>query len=185
MHGDLNPVLYVEAVLFADANQSSFETRRVSEIQVDLGGIPGDRHYGLLRPADVRQHIYPRGTLIANRRQISIVSLEECREIAQRMGLPEVRPEWLGANLLVSGFEQLTRLPAGTRLLFPDGTGLICEGKNQPCIGPGKKMEAAYGETGLRHKFVPAAKNRRGIVCSVEREGSIKQGDMVRLICKL
>lgn len=182
MHDDLNPVAFVEAVLFADANQASFVTERVSEIQVDLGGIPGDRHYGLLRAADARQHIYSRGTLIANRRQISIVSLEECHEIAQRMGLPEVRPEWLGANLLVSGFNHLTQLPAGTRLLFPDGTGLICEGENEPCIGPGKKIEAAYDETGLRHKFVPAAKNRRGIVCSVEREGLIKRGDMMRLI---
>ncbi|MEK8131231.1 hypothetical protein WMW72_25315 [Paenibacillus filicis] len=104
----------VKDVYIAD-EPSTFVTRRAGEIEIGLGGIPGDRHYGLLRPADSRQKIYPRGTLIANRRQISIVSAEECALIAEALGIPEVRAEWLGANVLVAGMAGFTRLPAGAR----------------------------------------------------------------------
>lgn len=66
------------------------------------------------------------------------------------MNIPEVRPEWLGANILVRGIDRLTELPAGTRLLFPNGTGLICEGENLPCVHPGKMIEQFYKQDGLR-----------------------------------
>ncbi|MGV2887882.1 MULTISPECIES: MOSC domain-containing protein [Paenibacillus] len=171
----------VQFVLLAD-DPSTFVTRVVPFIDIELAGIPSDRHYGLLRPADSRQKIYKRGTPIANRRQISIVSEEECALIAQKMNIPEVRPEWLGANLLVRGVEKLTELPVGTRLLFPDGTGLICEGENLPCVHPGKIIEQFYEQDGLRKKFVPAARKKRGIVCSVEREGIIRTGDNIEVI---
>ncbi|MEO2202552.1 MOSC domain-containing protein [Paenibacillus pabuli] len=170
----------VQFVLLAD-DPSTFVTRPVPLIDVELAGIPGDRHYGLLRPADSRQKIYKRGTPIANRRQISIVSEEECALIAELMNIPEVRPEWLGANMLVRGIDRLTELPAGTRLLFPDGTGLICEGENLPCVHPGKMIEQVYKQDGLRKKFVPAARKKRGIVCSVEREGVIHTGDTIEV----
>ncbi len=171
----------VEKVLFAD-DPSTFVTKEISRILVELGGIPGDRHYGILRPADSRQKMYPRGTMIANRRQISIVSVEECQQVADHMGVPEIKPEWLGANLLVSGIEKLTELPLGSRLLFPDGTGLICEGENEPCIGPGKEIEKAYHLEGLHKIFVPSARKLRGIVCSVEREGNISKGDNIKVV---
>lgn len=161
-------------VLIAD-DPSTFVTRPVDQIHVELAGIPGDRHYGLLRPADSRQTIYSRGTMIANRRQISIVSLEECQQIAANLGLPEVRPEWLGANILLSGYPNLTLLPQGARLIFPDGTGLISEGENLPCMGPGNVISSQYEQPELAKKFVRAAHQLRGIVCSVEREGIITQ----------
>jgi hypothetical protein len=168
--------LAIEAVYLAD-DPSTFVTRRVGEIPIELGGIPGDRHYGLLRPADSRQKIYPRGTMIANRRQISVVSAEECAQIAEELGLPEVRPEWLGANVLVAGMAAFTLLPAGARLLVPERIGLICEGENLPCKHPGDVIERETGEAGIAARFVRAAKRRRGIVCSVEREGVLRAGD--------
>lgn len=90
--------------------------------------------------------------------------------------------EWLCANIWIKGLEELTALPAGTRILFPDGTGLICEGANPPCRGPGKVIEQQCGIEGIQTRFVPAAKKRRGIVCSVEREGVIRQGDEICII---
>ncbi|MFC0330703.1 MOSC domain-containing protein [Paenibacillus sepulcri] len=174
-------IAVVEAVLIADA-PSSFVTRRIGEIQVELGGIPGDRHFGLLRKADSRQKIYPRGQLIANRRQISIVSVEECRQIARNMGLAEIRPEWLGANLLLKGLDPLTTLPLGARLVFASGAGLICEGENMPCKDPGEVIESEIYPSAAAKKFVPAAKKLRGIVCSVEREGAIRKNDVVTII---
>lgn len=174
-------IAQVEAVMIAD-DPATFVTREVSEIQVELGGIPGDRHFGLLRPADSRQHFYPRGTMIANRRQISIVSREECDRIAINLGLSEIRPEWLGANILLSGFPDLTALPQGARLLFASGAGLISEGENLPCIGPGHVIAQMTGQPELAKRFVKAAQKLRGIVCSVEREGKITAKDQVEIL---
>ena len=173
--------IIVECVLLAN-DPTTFVTQEVPSINVEIGGIPGDRHYGILRPADSRQKIYLRGTMIANRRQISIVSYEDCQRIAEHMGLPSIKPEWLGANIMVRGIKKLTELSTGARLIFPDGTGLICEGENLPCVGPGKVIEHFYNQTGLHREFVPAAQKLRGIVCSVEREGKISKGDSLRII---
>ncbi|HEY8488623.1 MAG TPA: MOSC domain-containing protein [Thermaerobacter sp.] len=174
----------VEAVLVA-TEPDSFITRRVDAVEVDLGGIPGDRHHGLTRPAGSREPMYPRGTPIRNRRQLSAVSVEECAAIADRLGLDAVLPEWLGANLLLSGLPDLTRLPAGARLLFPGGAGLVCEGENRPCRHPGEvlaRLHPLHPERGaLPVRFVQVARGRRGIVLSVERPGRIARGDQVRL----
>jgi MOSC domain-containing protein YiiM len=129
--------------------------------------------------------MYPRGTEIRNRRQISIVSVEECDQIAQLLGLDMLLPEWLGANLLVSGLPHLTQLPAGSRLLLPDGTGLVCEGENAPCRHPGDVIQTLYPDLPrLSQRFVSVAKKRRGIVCSVERPGPIMTGDDVRILAE-
>ncbi|WP_371117533.1 MOSC domain-containing protein [Paenibacillus sp. cl123] len=173
--------IMVEGVYIADT-PSTFITRRVGEIDIKLGGIPGDRHFGLLRKADSRQRIYPRGTMIANRRQISIVSVEECTLIAEKLGIPEVCPEWLGANVLVSGLEGFTLLPQGVRLIVPGRVGLICEGENLPCKGPGDVIEQESGIVGTGSRFVRAAKQCRGIVCSVEQEGLLYAGDKLTVV---
>lgn len=170
----------VTAVMAARQNDD-FITAREPHLTIELGGVPGDRHFGLLRPADSRQRIYPRGTMIANRRQISIVSEEDCERIASALGIGQVLPEWLGANMLLRGYESLTMLPQGARLVFPDGTGLICEGENLPCTGPGKVIAMATGKPEVAAAFVKAAKQLRGIVCSVEREGSVHAGDAVKI----
>lgn len=173
--------VHAEAVLLTP-DPESFVTARVDRFDVDLGGIPGDRHYGLLRPADSRQKLYPRGTLIANRRQISIVSAEDNADIAANLGVDEIRPEWLGANVLIRGCKELTLLPQGARLLFASGAALICEGENEPCIGPGEVIAARCGrDAKFAAKFVKAAKQRRGIVCSVELPGAMAAGDLVRI----
>ena len=91
------------------------------------------------------------------------------------MGLAEIRPEWLGANLLLEGIASLSFLPRGSRILFPSGAALAAEGYNPPCTGPGKAVHAVAGTT--PQAFVKAATRRRGIVASVERAGEIKAGD--------
>jgi hypothetical protein len=170
----------VEAVLMTQ-DPDNFVTERLEQVEVDLAGIPNDRHYGLLRPADVRQKFYPRGKLIANRRQLSIVSVEECEMIAEQLGIERVLPEWLGANVLISGYARLTMLPLGARLLLGSGAGLICEGENKPCSGPAIVIAKECRNPSLQAKFVRAAANRRGIVCSVECPGAIRRGDTLML----
>jgi hypothetical protein len=172
----------VESVLLAD-NPDTFVTRRVDQVTLDMAGIPGDYHYGLTRLSGAREPMYPRGTKIRNRRQISVVSTEECDQIAQRMGLDVVLPEWLGANLLVRGFPNLTQLPTGSRLLLPSGGGLVCEGENAPCRHPGKIIQALHPtHPDLIKRFVSIAQKRRGIVCSIECPGTIVQGDHLRIL---
>jgi hypothetical protein len=171
----------IEAVLMTP-DPNSFVTASLESIEVDLGGIPNDRHYGLLRCADVRQKFYPKGTLIANRRQLTVVSVEECAEIAARLGVPKILPEWLGANMLISGYPDLTLLPQGARFIFTSGAGLICEGDNPPCLGPGKIIEAFYVQPELKARFVAEADNRRGIVCSVECPGIITNKQKAQIL---
>lgn len=173
---------HIDAVLLADQTES-FITRRIPKVTLEFGGIPGDRHFGLTSYADSRQPMYPKGTEILNRRQITILAKEECEAIAQKLGVPFILPEWLGANLLLTGLEDLSALTMGSRLLFPNGTGLICMGENKPCILPGEIIQKQY-ETypDLTKRFVGAAYKRRGIVCAVERPGEINQGDQVRIL---
>lgn len=172
----------IEAILIAD-QPDTFVTRRIPEVKLEFGGIPGDRHFGITSRADSRQPMYPRGTEIMNRRQITILSVEECEVIAEQLGIEKVLPEWLGANLLMSGFPDLTKLTIGSRILFPSGAGLICMGENQPCKFPGEEIQKHFQEhPKLAAKFVRAAYRRRGIVCAVERPGVIQQGDNVRIL---
>lgn len=167
----------IEALLVAD-QQNSFVSRRVDELKVDYGGIKEDRHFGLTKKAGAREKMYPRGTEIFNRRQISILSVEECTEISARLGVERILPEWLGANILISGFPDLTQLAEGSRILFPGGVGLLCEGENDPCIQPGKVLQRKFpAKEKLAAKFVKAALGLRGIVAIVERPGKIHTGE--------
>jgi hypothetical protein len=172
----------VNAILIAD-NPETFVTRRLSDVKLEFGGIKGDRHFGLTAKADSRQPMYPRGTEILNRRQITIVSEEELTQIADELGVEYVLPEWLGANLLVNGFPELTKLTIGSRILFPNGTGLICMGENKPCVHPGEEIQKHY-ETlpKLAARFVKAGYKRRGIVCAVECPGEVFEGDEIKIL---
>ncbi|MDD9267935.1 MOSC domain-containing protein [Paenibacillus sp. GCM10023248] len=170
----------VEAVLIAD-EPGTFVTREIDGVELQFGGIEGDRHFGLFAKANVRQPMYKRGTEIMNRRQLSIVSVEELQGIAQRLGVETIRPEWLGANLLISGAPELTKLPMGIRMMLPSGGGLVCEGENEPCTGPGKMIADHYGDRSLTQRFVKAAWKSRGIVAYVERPGELKKGDLVEI----
>lgn len=126
--------------------------------------------------------MFSRGTEIFNRRQISIVSIEECNEIALKMGVPRILPEWLGANVAVSGMPDLTSLKEGSRIIFPSGAALLCEGENDPCIQPGEVIQSYYpDQPKLAPAFVRHALGIRGIVCIVERPGAVYTGDEIEV----
>lgn len=174
-------VVTIEAILWAD-DPSTFVTRRIDRVDLRFGGIEGDRHFGLTAKADVRQKMYPRGTEIMNRRQLSIVSVEELAAVAERLGVEEIRPEWLGANVLLRGYPNLTQIPVGARLMLPSGGGILCEGENEPCVGPGKQIAQHYGDDKLAQRFVKAAYKSRGIVASVERPGLLQTGAQAQIL---
>ena len=170
----------IEAILIAD-DPSTFVTRELERVELRFGGMEGDRHFGIFAKADVRQPMYKRGQEIMNRRQLSIVSVEELQGIAERIGVGEIKPAWLGANIVVSGVPELTKLPMGIRMMLPSGGGLVCEGENEPCSGPGRIIATHYGEPILTKLFIQKAQQARGIVAYVECPGEIKVGDIVEI----
>ena len=167
----------VVSVLIA-RDPADLRSGAVPEARVTFEGFEGDRHAGLTMRTGGRHPHYPRGTEIRNTRQISIVSVEEMDEAARALGVPELFPEWLGANLLLSGIPRLSLLPPGTRLHFPHGAVLVVEGENHPCTKAGGSIQQAYPDVpGLARAFPKAALHRRGVVAWVERPGTIMPGD--------
>ncbi len=164
------------------ARGEGFVTEVTGEVMLQFGGFAGDRHFGATRPSCSRTPWHPRGTTIANTRQISIVSLEECALVAAEMGVARIYPSWLGANLATKNIADLSALPPSTRILFPSGATLFVTEENVPCKYPGKVIAQEYGHPELAGSFVKAALHRRGILALVEREGLVNTDDRLKLI---
>ncbi len=157
-------------------------TRPVPTLTLDWQGVVGDSHAGQTRKADVRVPHYPRGSQIRNERQVTIVAADELAATAQTLALPEIRPEWLGANMILAGIPHLTLLPPATRLIFASGAALVVDWENQPCTGPGQVIATHYNDAKLTARFVKAAKEKRGFTAWVERIGAITLGDTVTVV---
>jgi MOSC domain-containing protein len=171
---------HVKAVLINDTPNDGLATRQVKKCAVGFEGMQGDWHATLTRKACVRtRRQYTIGTKIRNTRQVSIVSVEELVKIALKMGIDNIKPEWLGANLLISGTPDVTLLPPSSRLIFSSGASLVVDMENEPCKYPGEIIEAEH--PGFGHLFANSARNLRGVTAWVEREGAISEGDAVAL----
>ncbi|MFT4129790.1 MOSC domain-containing protein [Labrys sp. (in: a-proteobacteria)] len=168
--------------MVAAAGGDAIGAERLAELVLTHEGIPGDRHAGFLRPADVRVPWFERNAPIHNERQVSIVSMEELAVIAGNLGVERVEPEWLGANLAVGGVPDFSFLPRGSRLFFPSGAVLAVMGQNDPCRIAGAEVERhLIGQEGLALRFAAAAKRLRGVVATVDRPGSIRSGETFKL----
>lgn len=159
-----------------------FQSNTVEQLALVFGGVAGDLHSGPTRKADARTPWHKRGTPIANTRQVSLVSREECALIARALDLEAVDPGLLGANLVVEGIPGLTQLAPATRLQFPSGTTIFVTEANPPCRQPGRKLAAQHGRPELELAFPKKAKGLRGLVGLVEREGELRVGDAIRII---
>jgi len=154
------------------------EAQAVEKVNVSWGGFEGDKHFGQTRLSSSRQKPYPKGIEVRNTRQISLVSVDEMTQIAAGLGVPKLEAEWLSANVLLSGVEELTKLPSGSRIHFETGVGLVVEGENPPCTTAGGIVQENYpDQDGLTSKFPKQAIGRRGIVAWVERPGTISPGE--------
>jgi MOSC domain-containing protein YiiM len=152
----------------------------VSSVELGWEGIMGERHSGLTRASCARMlQQHPRGTEIRNVRQLSVVSAEELAQIAERMGLAEIAPEWAGASMVIEGLPDLSHVPPSSRLQGPDGVTLVIDMENRPCQLPAREIEAERPGFGAR--FKPAAQGRRGVTAWIERPGRMALGDVLRL----
>ena len=171
----------VEAVLIQPPGEGA-ASELVEQVEVQWDGFVGDKHFGATKKAGSSQKPYPKGTQVRNTRQVSVVSVEELALIAQALGVPEVKPEWVGANMLVSGIGDVTKLPPGSRLHFESGVGLVVEGENMPCTTAGAVVQENYPEMeSITSDFPKQALGKRGLVAWVERPGTIRQGEAVTL----
>ena len=63
--------------------------------------------------------------LIANTRQVSVLSAEELAEIAERMGLESLSPSLLRATMVIAGIPDFSHIPPGSRLQGSSGATLV------------------------------------------------------------
>lgn len=145
-------------------------------IELDWGGPIGDRHHGETMLSDTRQaSVYPRGTVIRNHRQVSLVDAAELAAIAEAMGIPDLAPGLVADNICTAGIPDLTALPRMTRLVFEAGAVLVLGGENLPCTIAGALVGAVHGTP--PQAFPKAAMGRRGVTGWVERPGAVSAGE--------
>jgi len=159
-----------------------FVTRAVETLPLTFEGIIGDVHAGHTRRSGGREPWYPRGTEMRNERQLSIVAPDELAIVAERMGLAEIKPEWIGANLLLDGVPMLSMLPSGTMLFFKGGVTIKIDGQNAPCRVAGRSIaeHAGMADHDAGSLLFPKVSRRlRGLVGWVEKPGVIEAGEEV------
>ncbi len=164
------------------ARGKDFVTEAVGELKLGFEGIERDFHQGHTRRSGSREPWYPRGTEMRNERQLSIVAPDELGLVAERMGIAEVRPEWIGANLVLDGILRLSMLPSGTMLFFAGGVTVKVDAQNGPCRIAGQSIAERAGMPDMTAGallFPKVAKRLRGLVAWVEKPGIIVPGELV------
>lgn len=160
------------------AEGRGFVTTAIGELVLTFTGIPGDVHAGHTRRSGAREPWYKRGTEMANERQLSLLSAEEMRVVARRLEIPELLPEWIGGNLLLEGIPGFTLLPPRTILMFEGGATIRIDGDNEPCRVAGRSVAGQFeGREDIELAFPKQAKDMRGLVGWVEKEGTVSAGE--------
>ena len=132
----------VTALLSSPSRDTGLEKTQSDRLDLSFDGVVGDCHAGREFLSDSRMvQQYKHDTPVANTRQVSILSQEQLDEVAGLLDIPELPPEWVGANLVTSGIPELTFLPPSTRMMFSSGATLIVDGENAPCRYVGDVIE--------------------------------------------
>lgn len=175
-----------------DEAEPDFVTAPFDRLDLTIDGVTGDRHAGPLRASGAREPWLPRGTMLRNDRQLSALSVEDLGAIATALDIHEADPRLIGANLVIEGLPDFSRIPAGSFLAIGgswegkgrfDGTAILqVSAYNHPCRGPGRKLAAAHGRPDLECAFPKAARSLRGLVLGVSLPGCVRVGDAVVLV---
>ena len=147
-----------------------------------LDGIEGDAHAGRTQKTGAREPAFRRGTLVANTRQLSLVSVEELNEIASRLGITHIDPAWVAANIATEGAGPITQLPPGTLLRASSGASIYIAELNSPCRVAARLIAQHVAYAGDASAFVRHAKGRRGVVGFVYAPGTLQIGDELEVL---
>jgi hypothetical protein len=166
---------------FVKSREEALASAPLSEAFASYAGFEGEDHGGLTRASCVRvKDQFPEGTEIRNVRQFSIISEEELALAAAEIGIDVVKPEWMGASIMVRGLPDFTHIPPSSRLQNAAGATLVIDMENRPCMYPGKEEVEPYHPS--KGKLLKSAlKDRRGVTAWVEREGMLAAGDTLTL----
>lgn len=167
--------------LFAALGEG-FVSSPVDTLELTYDGIAGDRHGGLTRQSGGREPWYKRGTEMRNERQLSILCRDELADAAKAMELERIEPEWIGANIVLAGVKDLSKLPPRSLLFFEGGASIKVDGQNAPCRFAGDSIAEHYPDhdaKALALAFPKKAVGKRGLVGWVEKPGAIKAGQKV------
>ncbi|MDD9922266.1 MAG: MOSC domain-containing protein [Boseongicola sp.] len=160
--------------------EAALASAPLDAIDITFAGLATESHGGLTRPSCSRvTSQYARGTEIRNTRQFSIVSTEELAAIAAEMGVGELHPSWIGASIAIKGLPDFSHIPPSSRLQGESGATLTIDMQNRPCHLPAKVIDEMH--PGAGKLFKAAAAGRRGVTAWVEREGTLRLGERVRL----
>ncbi len=171
----------VAQLLLRPSRETGFEKSQTGLLDLTFAGPAGDCHAGLTRKSDSRTlPLYPRNQDIRNVRQVTIVSIEELQDVAVMLGVPEIKAEWFGANVVTTGIPDLTLLPPSTRLQFSSGATVVVDMENLPCSQIAKVVGQHYPDAQL--SLVKAATHKRGVTAWVECQGRVAIGDDIALI---
>lgn len=184
MAAALEPTEYFGEIVWlgsvVDPQRTALIAEGASHLDLTFAGIPGSVHMGETRPSCSRvTKQYKRKTEIRNVRQLSIVSEEELLEIAARMKIDYVDPARLGASLMLKGIPDFTHIPPSSRLQTETGVTVTVDMENLPCAYPARSLETVH--PGHGKGFTKAASGRRGVTAWVERPGTLRLGDLLRL----
>ncbi|MGC1496784.1 MAG: MOSC domain-containing protein [Sulfitobacter sp.] len=180
---ELRPTDFIATITWlgkVPQNRPNIRSEPIDEAFASYAGFAGDYHSGLTRASCVRvaeQH--PKGTEIRNTRQLSILSVEELREIAKAIGVSDLDPTLLGASIIIKGIPDFTYVPPGSRLQTPGGATIVVDVENGPCNFPAREIET--DAPGHGKAFKAAARGKRGVTAWIEREGQLTVGDTLRL----
>ncbi len=163
------------------AENGTMRSEPLDEAMAVFGGFVGESHFGVTRPSCVRvRSQHKQGTTINNVRQLSVMSAEEIAHIAEKMGLEDIEPTVMGASFILEDIADLKKVPPSSGLQSATtGATLMVDMVNRPCVLPGREIEMEHD--GFGAKFKPAAVGKRGVTASVEREGLLEIGDVMRL----
>lgn len=174
------PTVTVTGLYFAGGRD--FISRPIDRLALTLDGIAGDIHAGPTRRTGAREPWHPRGTVIRNDRQLSLLADEELAETAAALGLARLPAEWIGANMTVAGRVGLSMLAPMSRLMAPSGATIVVTAYNAPCRQSGRAIAARSGVPAHEFGFIKAAGGRRGLVGYVERPGLVMVADVLTIV---
>lgn len=170
----------VEALF--SAQRDTLVSAPVETLELTFEGIAGDRHQGATRRSGGREPWYKRGTEMRNERQLSILCRDELANAAKAMELERIEPDWIGANIVLAGVKDLSKLPPRSLLFFEGGATIKVDGQNAPCRFAGDSIAEHYPDhdaKALALAFPKKAVGKRGLVGWVEKPGAIKAGQNV------